>query len=76
MKHLPYDICRCHNAGCPERETCLRWLDRRIETKNGEWTVHSGSLYPSNLPPGSPCPKRIVPESSLSTHSRKEPRNE
>lgn len=22
------DICRCHNDECPERGSCLRWLER------------------------------------------------
>jgi hypothetical protein len=35
------DICRCTNDTCPERETCIRWLERDsgryralIETSN------------------------------------------
>lgn len=27
-KPLPADICRCHDARCPDRTNCLRWLDR------------------------------------------------
>lgn len=35
---LPYDVCRCHALRCPERESCLRWLDR-------DWgEVHAASL--------------------------------
>lgn len=28
MPKLLNDIWRCHNDECPERETCLRWLER------------------------------------------------
>ena len=36
---LAYDVCRCHALRCPERESCLRWLDR------DNWGyVHAASL--------------------------------
>ena len=25
---LPHDTARCHDAVCPQRHTCLRWLHR------------------------------------------------
>ncbi len=28
-RRLMSDICRCHDAKCPLRETCERWLQRR-----------------------------------------------
>ena len=28
---LPYDVCRCHDAACPERTECARWLQRAPE---------------------------------------------
>lgn len=35
---LAYDVCRCHALHCPEREQCLRWLDRDLGH------VHAASL--------------------------------
>jgi hypothetical protein len=29
MKHLPYDIARCHDTNCHERLRCRRYLSRR-----------------------------------------------
>lgn len=37
-KRLLYDVWRCHDALCPQREDCLRWLDRHTGT------VHTASL--------------------------------
>lgn len=59
MRKLPYDICRCHDAGCPQRESCLRWLCR---TDEGDHIVQSPSLFPYGIPLGSPCPNRIRAE--------------
>lgn len=56
--HLLDDECRCHDSGCPQRETCLRWLDREYGDHRRMYT-HSPSLFPYDIPLGSPCPMRI-----------------
>lgn len=48
------DICRCLNEECPERETCLRWIER----EPGE--VHSCL----NLWGDEPCESKIEAERS------------
>ena len=53
---LPFDICRCHDDGCPEHETCLRWL---LREDKGDRVVHCGSLYPYDQPLGEKCPAKI-----------------
>ena len=58
--HLDHDICRCHDAGCDEREQCLRWLCR--EDEGNEGVSHCGSLKPYDEPIMDPCPLRIPPE--------------
>lgn len=30
FRKLPDDICRCHDEHCPEREGCLRFLQRNV----------------------------------------------
>ncbi len=39
---LPADRCRCHDARCPERDSCLRWIERF--PMRGQWVVQSDSL--------------------------------
>lgn len=51
---LPYDICRCHDSKCPERETCERWLQRETEYT---YQVHSESMR--ILKPDGKCQHRI-----------------
>ena len=58
------DICRCHDADCPEHLDCRRWLER----ESGPRLMSEQSLYPPELcaiyPPGlhgPPCPNRIPP---------------
>jgi len=53
-ERLPHDICRCHDAACPERETCRRWTER--ETAHGWCGVHSQSM---RLPGDDACGYRI-----------------
>ncbi|MFA5377668.1 MAG: hypothetical protein WC455_18100 [Dehalococcoidia bacterium] len=60
MTHLHDYVCRCHDAGCPQHETCLRWLDR----KGGQSATHNPSMFPYEIPLGSPCPFRIAVEPS------------
>ena len=55
---LTDDICRCHDGGCPERESCLRWIDRH---EGGPRVVAAGSLYPYDQPLGQPCTNHIPP---------------
>lgn len=50
------DICRCHDSGCPERETCARWTER---DSGGERTPHAQSLFPYDIPIVDPCPWKI-----------------
>lgn len=59
MKNLSNDTCRCHDAGCDEKEQCLRWLCRNDE---GKRVSHCGSLKPYDEPIMNPCPLRIPPE--------------
>lgn len=58
MKHLPNDFCRCHDDGCPQHETCLRWVDRNYGRPDHSYP-HSPSLFPYDIPLGSPCPMQI-----------------
>jgi hypothetical protein len=46
------DICRCHDAGCDERENCQRWINRNDMENN---IPHSPSLFPYDIPLGDPC---------------------
>lgn len=73
MTRLLNDVCRCHDDACPERENCLRWLQRDTGTEN---TPHAATLYytlPGEVPVdwmirngravlNLPCPARILPE--------------
>jgi len=61
---LPNDIARCHNALCPFRENCLRWINR------GSGRIHDylipdpdGCRHMLRKPeePKEPVLKRIVP---------------
>ena len=52
---LPLDIARCHDSKCPEREECLRWLER----ESGE--VHIDSL---SQEPVCRCPEKISKEAN------------
>ena len=38
------DVCRCHDAECPEREECQRWLDRGRCSRPNARVVHASSL--------------------------------
>ena len=58
MNHLRADECRCHDAGCPERETCLRWVDREYGDPR-EVYPHSPSLKSYERPLSDPCDLRI-----------------
>lgn len=53
---LPNDISRCHDAGCEEKEECVRWIERETI---GDSVVHSVSLFPYDIPLGDKCPMRI-----------------
>lgn len=48
---LANDIFLCHDDGCGEHETCLRWL---VRDNGGERTSHCQSLFPNDIPLGSP----------------------
>lgn len=53
---LTNDICRCHDSGCPERESCLRFIER---LNAGERTPHAASMFPFDIPLGEKCPNKI-----------------
>lgn len=55
---LANDVCRCLDAGCSERERCLRWLER---DSPGDRVSRCGSLKPYDEPIGDPCTLRIPP---------------
>jgi len=38
---LPASYARCHDAACPQRTSCLRWLERDT---GGERTSHVATL--------------------------------
>jgi hypothetical protein len=40
---LPHDTARCHDSRCPQRQSCLRWLERNSP---GERISHHPSLRP------------------------------
>ena len=61
MIHLMNDECRCHDAGCPERMSCLRWLARDT-APDRSLVCNSPSLFPYDIPLGAPCPLRIAAE--------------
>jgi len=53
---LPDDICRCHDADCPERLDCRRWLERA----QGARLAGTDSLFPfEEQSLWKPCPNRI-----------------
>lgn len=35
------DICRCHDAECPQRGDCLRWIERKT---GADWTPHQATF--------------------------------
>lgn len=53
------DTCRCHDAGCDERENCQRWINRKDK---GDQIYHSPSLFPYDLPLSEPCTMMIEVE--------------
>ena len=53
---LSHDICRCHDDGCPEKDTCARYVFRNEGQKH---TPHMVSLFPYDLPLSEPCPLKI-----------------
>jgi len=53
---LPSDPYRCHDSGCPERETCLRWIERKEPIDNQN---QMASLFPYDIPIGDPCPMKL-----------------
>jgi hypothetical protein len=55
---LSNDICRCHDAGCPERERCARWIARTDDHREIE---RAASLFPFDINITDPCPYRIDP---------------
>ena len=55
FRKLPDDVCRCHDDACPERETCLRFLQREI---GGIRVVHSATLRQKD----EPCQSKIPSE--------------
>ena len=53
---LKGDICRCHDDGCPEKDSCARYVFRNT---GHDQTPHAASLFPYDQPLGEPCPYRI-----------------
>jgi hypothetical protein len=51
------DVCRCHDAECPDRETCARWVYRQVADRSG-WASHAKSLRH-----GEKCDSKIEIES-------------
>lgn len=45
MVKLDSDTCRCHDAECPKREQCMRWLARN---DIGLWISHTNTLRKTN----------------------------
>lgn len=58
MNHLANDVCRCHDAVCPERNVCQRWIDREY-LPHAVRVVHAASLG-APLADGQ-CAARIPP---------------
>lgn len=56
MQFIANDICRCHDAKCPEREQCLRLVYRECKA---ERTPHCDSLRPLDQ---SECKSKISTE--------------
>ena len=54
MRTLPDDWCRCTSDDCPDREECVRWLQR----EEGGPRVVMADLYPVYRDSGS-CPAKI-----------------
>lgn len=54
---LPDFIQRCSDNGCPDRELCLRWLER--DTSSTPCVV---SLFPLSQPLDQPCPNLMTRE--------------
>lgn len=55
---LPDDICRCHDADCPTRLDCARWLER---DQGGSRLVIADSLFPFEAQSlWKPCPYRLT----------------
>lgn len=53
---LAYDMCRCLDSRCPEREQCLRWLRRGDEAHR---LVFSPSLYECESGSAGACINKI-----------------
>jgi hypothetical protein len=62
MRHLRDTDCRCRDDGCPEREKCLRWIERNTRGYATKKVDHSPSLRSYNKPLGDPCNLRIPME--------------
>lgn len=56
---LPTDICRCLGVGCPEREMCRRYTERRTggPRENIALNLNYDNLSEAGVP--RPCPQRI-----------------
>jgi hypothetical protein len=64
IPNLLYDICRCHDTGCPERETCLRFLRR----DDLGWRVASAATFREA---DGKCNNKIPYDPKRSEHVRK-----
>lgn len=53
------NFAKCYDNGCPERETCLRWIHRNEENMSSRF-----SMFPYDLDIGCKCPNIIKKEGS------------
>jgi len=49
---------KCYDNGCPEREECLRWVERTKENRT------SFSMFPYDFDIGMKCPNKIKVENN------------
>lgn len=54
---LPHDTARCHDAACPQRRQCLRWIERHGGTDH---TLQVATLRIT----AEPCP-HLIPRDHL-----------
>lgn len=48
--NLSDDICRCHDGACPKHGHCLRWLGRKDDVLQHEFTLRNGMSCDSFMP--------------------------
>lgn len=57
MNTLPNDVTRCHDSGCNQAQSCLRFI---LRNAGGDRTPHMQSLFPYDIPICDPCPHFIT----------------